>query len=404
MKIIRFSRAFLSVLFFLGFLVTPPDCHPDELQEAGDSFSSALAQANEEGNFVFSPHGVETLAAMMAVGAKTETLTELHQAFHLPSDAEEIVALQREIEPRLTAKPEEKVPLLSANGLWVTEGLELSPAFREQITDGFHAGLTLHDFSVGRETNGHDINAWVQRQTAEKISVVTDGFAPETQMVLINAIYFCCDWLTAFDPANTKNCDFTTTTDEKIAVPMMRRQMRCPYFEDDAVVCVLLPYTQENLGMIFVLPKKAEDWNKSETVSSQSNIARWRKDMTLETVDCLIPKFRIESSIDLKPVFGQLGVQCAFDREKADFSGITDTRRLFVDEVVQKVTLEIGESGTEATAATTAVFAPKAPPNAMIEVVRFHADRPFYFAVVDKEKGTLIFTGRYVNPKQPESN
>jgi len=400
---IRFIPTNLFIPVFLFTLAIPLVRHLEEPHAAGDSLSGFPATFKEDQNTVYSPYGMETLAAMMAIGAKTETLVELQNAFQFPACADDIIALHHRIQPDFPGKTGSPLSFLAANSLWVAGGITLNPVFQEHVSNGFDADVVLHDFSIGSETNRHDINAWVQRQTADKISFITDGFAPETRMVVVNAIDFCCNWCTAFDPANTKNRNFILANGEKIPVPMMQQQMRIPYFEDEEVTCILLPYTQKNLGMILVLPKNTIDENTPIHNFSLVKVTRWQKQMVLETVDCLIPKFRMESSFDLKPVFGQLGVTRAFDQDKADFSGITvGGNNLFISKAVQKITLEIGETGTEAAAATAAIFVPKSPMNMINKVMHFHANRPFYFAVMDIDKGTFLFVGRYVAPVPSE--
>ena len=52
-----------------------------------------------------------------------------------------------------------------------------------------------------------------------------------------------------------------------------------------------------------------------------------------------IPKFRIESTHNLKDSLKRIGLKHMFEGGKADFSGITDTKELFVSEVFQKAFL-----------------------------------------------------------------
>ena len=229
--------------------------------------------------------------------------------------------------------------------------------------------------------------------------MMTDSFNPETCMVLINLIDFQYDWLSPFDPAKTEKRDFTLVDGKKVVVPLMRQQLRCRYYDDESVQCILLPYDNQDLAMLFVLPKDMNQWDETTNLFSQSTMARYQEEMILETVDCLIPKYEWHGTVDLKPVFEQLGVKSAFDREKADFSGIVDDNHLFVNQVIQNISFEIDESGTQATASTAAIFAPKSATGAATQVMNFHADRPFFFAVIDIKSNIYLFEGRCMNPE-----
>ena len=67
-------------------------------------------------------------------------------------------------------------------------------------------------------------------------------------------------------------------------------------------------------------------------------------------LDLLLPRFRIEGAFRLKAALQAAGLTLATSGA-ADFSGIT-TGRIFIDEVIHKTFIEVGEEGTEAAAAT----------------------------------------------------
>jgi len=90
-----------------------------------------------------------------------------------------------------------------------------------------------------------------------------------------------------------------------------------------------------------------------------------------------------------------MGMADAFDPAKADFSGMTGTKDLFISAVVHKAFVDVNEEGTEAAAATavvarmTAVAEP--PPE-------FRADHPFLFLIRDTKTGAILFLGRILDP------
>jgi serpin B len=90
-----------------------------------------------------------------------------------------------------------------------------------------------------------------------------------------------------------------------------------------------------------------------------------------------------------------MGMTAAFSAEKADFSGITGNRYLFIQDVIHKAFVSVDEAGTEA-AAATAVVAPSEPP--LLPPVAVNVNRPFIFLIRDIETGTILFLGRVLNP------
>ena len=90
-----------------------------------------------------------------------------------------------------------------------------------------------------------------------------------------------------------------------------------------------------------------------------------------------------------------MGMPDAFDLAKADFSGMTGTKELFISAVLHKAFVEVNEEGTEAAAATGVVIGLKskpAPPPV------FRADHPFVFMIRDNATGSILFIGRVADP------
>ncbi len=110
-----------------------------------------------------------------------------------------------------------------------------------------------------------------------------------------------------------------------------------------------------------------------------------------------LPKFRLETAVDLVPVLRQLGVREAFT-DDADFGGITQAARLAIDAVAHKAFIDVDEQGTEAAAATAVSFRPLAavlgPPPVTMTV-----DRPFLFAIAHLPTGLPLFLGQVSHPR-----
>ena len=97
-----------------------------------------------------------------------------------------------------------------------------------------------------------------------------------------------------------------------------------------------------------------------------------------------------------------LGMPLAFNRAKADFTGIANPPnpedRLFISKVFHKAFVKLDEKGTEAAAATAVVMAraggaaPSQPP------AEFKADHPFLFFLRDVKSGAILFMGRVSDP------
>ena len=106
----------------------------------------------------------------------------------------------------------------------------------------------------------------------------------------------------------------------------------------------------------------------------------------------VLPKFKLENSLELNPTLKALGMKSAFDQKKADFSAMFGDPH-FISEVRQKAFVEVSEEGTEAAAVTAIAvdslgFEPN-PPKPFEMIV----DRPFLFAIVDARSEMILFMG-----------
>jgi serpin B len=108
-----------------------------------------------------------------------------------------------------------------------------------------------------------------------------------------------------------------------------------------------------------------------------------------------MPRFRIETRLDLKQPLADLGMPRAFG-DLAEFPRVSASEPLRIQAVVHRVWIEVGEKGTEAAAATGVTFDPTSatvPPPTRLAI-----DRPFLFALRDDATGAVLFLGRVENP------
>jgi serpin B len=95
----------------------------------------------------------------------------------------------------------------------------------------------------------------------------------------------------------------------------------------------------------------------------------------------------------------------AFDRRKADFSGIASppepAERPVIGEVFHKGFVKVDEHGTEAAATTAAAISTGANASGgSNEPRRTQTDRPFLFLIRDKASGLVLFLGRVSDPSR----
>ena len=159
-----------------------------------------------------------------------------------------------------------------------------------------------------------------------------------------------------------------------------------------------LPYNRNELSMVVLLPRAADGLAKLEQGLTTEKLDGWQKAVKPVPVRVSLPRFKTEKELSLEPVLKAMGMPSAFDRGKADFSGMTSAERLMISAVLHKAFVDVNEEGTEAAAATAVVMARAGaarPPEPKV----FRADRPFLYLIRENKTGSVLFLGRFAGPK-----
>jgi serpin B len=213
-------------------------------------------------------------------------------------------------------------------------------------------------------------------------------------MVLANAIYFKGKWAEQFDPRRTHNAPFKCDDGTTPEVPMMHAELKCRTAHVDGVWAAELPYRGGELAMLVVLPKEGEKLVELEKRLTPELFAKWvgLLEERQKELPVALPKFRIETRYELPDYLKALGMVDAFDRDRADFTGMAERPPGYISAVAHKAFVDVNEEGTEAAAATAVVIQEVSAP------MPFQANRPFLFFIRDARHGTVLFMGRYLKP------
>jgi len=400
----RFQGFASTVLLVLGgttvaqpALAQPPK-DPTVVQ-GNNAFACELygKLAVAEGNLFFSPYSISNALAMTYGGARGNTAKEMAATLHFGGAPETFHESFGELVRRVQSEDKKrKYQLRIANRLWGQKDFGFVPEFISSSAKSYGAGLEEVDFGGATEQARQAINAWVEKQTQDKIKeLLKPGILDSlTKLVLTNAIYFKAAWSEPFDSKNTKPGDFLAGGTKKVKVPMMRQSQRTRFMDGGTFAALELPYEQHELSMIIFLPKKAEGLAALEKSLTAGTLAKWYAKLSDHQVDIRMPKFKTTAEFRLDKVLQEMGMRDAFDKDKADFTGLSSVKELCITAVVHKAFVDVNEVGTEAAAATAvAIGLQSLPPPAT-----FHADHPFIYLIRDNKTGSVLFMGRMVNP------
>merc|ERR1712142_1264073 len=378
--------------------IQPAKKSQNPISSSNDQFSSQLyyllSKMPDTENLVFSPVSISGVMAMMSVGARKRTLKQISDALFFPS-SHTLLAGYKELIPALMSNRD--FTLETANSLFVMEGYPISDDFQTSLSNNFHSSVNVVDFSKSKAA-AKEINSWVEKTTRNKIKDLIEPSMvdADTALILVNALYFKSNWAKNFEKAEPKK--FFISPSKSIKVPMMSKE-DFVYFAQLASLSssmVELPYKGNKVTMQVLLPDNKDGLEEVEEKLKTVNINDlFEKEKQQKDLDIQLPKFKLESTFELKEALTTLGVGDMFSESAADFSGITTVNKLFVSFIVQKAFIEVDEKGSEAAAASAVGFSFESatpPPEPFV------ADHPFIFFLRHKESGMLLFQGRVTNP------
>ncbi|XP_065687155.1 serpin B12-like [Patagioenas fasciata] len=393
----------------------------------------------KDANIAFSPMSISVALALVHLGARNNTATQIEKVLHIRKDAgrmsleSNLQSAALEMEPERSRERQSSLSqcnkdgnlnhevfqalllqlqnlgegyvLSLANDLFIQQGFELQQQFLTCAKELYAAILQTVDFHGAVEAARIKINSWVESETQGKIKEL---FAPgvidrRAVLVLVNVIYFKASWEYKFEEQKTVQKDFKLNKNEKKPVPMMYQKgmFKLGFIEEMGAQVLELPYAQKTLSMIILLPGDMADGSTSgleqiESTMTYENLVLWTSsEHMFETrVEVYLPRFKLEGTFSLNEVLKEMGMTDIFTESKADLSAMSFTNTLMLSNVVHKTYVEVNEEGTVASAATGAVAVARSLP--LTEV--FMANHPFLYFIRYNPTNIILFFGKFCSP------
>ncbi|XP_063442636.1 antithrombin-III-like [Mytilus trossulus] len=237
------------------------------------------------------------------------------------------------------------------------------------------------------------MNSWVSDQTDGKIKdlIKEEWLDHTTVMFIINAIYFKATWEKQFVSRDTQKQIFYLPNNKKAEVEMMKNKIVIPYFRGMDFSAIALPFKGGNFDMVFILPNEIHGLPNLESRITPKFLSDISNGFIKRLTFVSIPKFKLESELNLKNELPKLAVEDIFQPAKANFSNLIVEKRggLYVEYAVHKAVFNVNEAGVEGAAASTIVVFYRSGSK------YFRANRPFLFYVRDIKSGLILFIGRF---------
>ena len=365
---------------------------------AHNFFAYALKAANGD-NVAVSPLSAEIALSMLANAADGETQTELLNVLGY-SDMTALNSFNRYMLENLPMVDPSLVRLDLCNSVWLNSdrNVSLTPAFTNALDIDYSASvssLPFSNFNINIKAN-----EWVDEKTQGMIKKFyeEDEDLSRLNFSLLNAMYFNGKWNEncKFDKKKTEPADFTYTDESGTKATKKVEMMTTMYTgsgceKPGEYKAVKLYYGQYAFYMLIVVPEDGQDLNycMSNAMNVKAPDVYWQPyHLTLK-----LPRFENEATIQMTPFLIDAGI----DMERCNLSNVLSDGKSVIDEEIfikQCTAIKVYEEGTEA-AAVTGIDAPTAP---LIYPLTVTADRPFGYAIVEKESNTIIMMGAFQKP------
>ena len=356
-----------------------------------------INQQERDKNLFISPLSISMALGMTLNGANGNTYTAMKNTLGFTGMSDEEINQGYRSLMDLLLNLDSRVIIDIANAIFYHQQFQVLPQFLDVNRTYFSAEIRALNFFD--PTSVDVINGWVENKTRGKIKKIIDQIDPDNVMFLLNAIYFKGVWTYLFKEDETHDDPFYLPDGTTKTVKMMIQTARLPYFADEEVQIVDLPYGRGVFRMTLVLPRENVSLDTLIGNLTAAKWLNWMQQLKEDTVTVEFPKFTFQYNIVLNKTLQTMGMAVAFDPNKADFTRMhrpVSGQRVYISLVKHKSFVEVNEEGTEAAAVTVVVVSvttvgPKTKRY-------FKADRPFLFVIREKNSNAILFMGKMVNP------
>ncbi|XP_013916315.1 PREDICTED: serpin B5 [Thamnophis sirtalis] len=353
---------------------------------------------HKSANFIFTPLCMSTSLALAFKAANGETATQMKQGLHL-EDVKDIPFGFQTITSD-ASKLSSFYSLKMIKRLYVEKSLNPTTEFISSVKRPFPSELEVVEFKDKPEDTRLQINKSVSDLTDGKMEniLIEESVNDETKIILLNAAYFITNWMKKFPEAQTKECPFRISKTETKPVQMMNLEatLCLGYINDLKTKILELPCHNKHMSMLILLPKDLEDdttgLEQLEKELTPEKLVQWTNPsvMANSRVNVFLPKFKVESEYDFKPILESLGMTHMFDENASDFSEMSESKGIVLSKIIHKVSLEVSEEGAESR---------DVPGYRILQHKdEFNADHPFLFFFKHNKSRSIVFAGRFCSP------
>ncbi|NXD97100.1 ANGT protein, partial [Chaetorhynchus papuensis] len=360
-------------------------------------FYSALQKAQRGQNVLLSPTSLYSSLVSFYLGASNQTALDLQGllGFVPPSGNPDCTSMAvgnnflsslRMIE-RLVNSGDKELLFAKTLSLFSAPGIPLFQLFMEHLlpnADAFY--IRAVDFTNPGKA-AKQINAFLEAKSQGQSKCLLADIDPSTDLLFAVDVRLAVNVKQAFLLKEPQ--EFWVDSNKKVLVPMLSMTGTFKYKTDasGAFSMVEVPISTTAL-LVLLQPINGSDLEHVESETMwQSPV--WFQRLSPREIKLTLPALTLEDSSDLQEVLADMELPALLGKG-ADFSKISNAS-LTVGKVINKAFFELASDGTDQPEEPTA----QKEDGAYLDVM---LNKPFLFAVSEKQSRAMLFLGRVVNP------
>jgi serine protease inhibitor len=355
----------------------------------------AWCRADPQANLLLSPSSLASGLGMAYLGARGATAQAMAGVLHLPAAGgpkleaglqSRSAALHRLDGPGVTVDTSDQV--------WADPSLITLRSYLNAVATSYGAGVAHVPLLRSPDQAAQEISQAIAAATHGQIpQLLPPGSLQDIGWVLTDALYLDAAWATPFQASQTSPGPFTTAWGQPVGAKFMNGGPY-PAATVNRWTAVWLPYRGGHLAMVALLPPPGITGCTMPTTAQFSTLTRgFAAGSAASPREIALPRVKLQNKISLRGLLTRLGMGVAFTGA-ADFTGLSPQASC-IGLVEQAATLQVGEQGTVASAATAVGIEPSAA-RAGPPPVTF--DRPYLMVVADTATGEPLFMARVTDP------
>jgi len=359
---------------------------------------NAWCRADPRANLVLSPSSLASGLGMAYLGARGGTAQAMARVLDLPATGGD--ALEAGLQARsaaLRGLDGPGVTLAASDQVWADPTLKTRRSYLNAVATGYDAGVAQAPLLSHPDRGAQEINQAIAAATRGQIPrLLSPGSLNGIGWVLTDALYLRAAWATPFLASQTAPGPFTTAAGQQATVSYLNGG---PYRTVSAAgwTAVQLPYRGGKLAMLALLPPSGAGGCATPAASAlgamTARLAAAGTAGPAQARDVSLPRVNLAVRVSMKGLLSELGMGGAFTTS-ANFTGLSP-QACCIGLVEQAATLQVGEQGTVASAATAVGMEPTA---ARVPPPQVVFDRPYLMLVTASATGEPLLIARVANP------